>query len=97
MVRLQGSADAEHDEIITHVISVNENAIPDPENDGVHVGDTFSDAQSTSIVIAEDIGQPEPELDECFPTPPTTTTTTSTTLPPTTTTSSTTTSTTDDD
>ena len=80
-------------EIITHVISVNENAIPDPENDGVHVGDTFSDAQSTSVVIAEDIGQPEPELDECFPTPPTTTTT-STTLPPTTTTSSTTTSTT---
>ena len=67
------------DEIITHVISVNENAIPDPENDGVHVGDTFSDAQSTSVVIAEDTGQPEPELDECFPTPPTTTTTTSST------------------
>ncbi|RPI10931.1 MAG: hypothetical protein EHM63_02425, partial [Actinobacteria bacterium] len=59
------------------------------------IGQFFQDRQGRSVVIAFDIGQPEPDVSEC-PSPPTTTTTTaptSTTGPTTTTPGSTTTST----
>ena len=58
-------------------ISVSVNSIPDPEGDGVHVGDEFTDAQGRSLVIAFDDGGPEPPP-EC-PEPNNTTTTTTTT------------------
>ncbi len=56
-------------------ISVSENAIPvdDPQP-----GDEFSDGQSRSVVLEEDIGQvPEPDAEDCeqFLNPPPTTTT----------------------
>ena len=74
-------------------ISVSENAFPA----GVipAVGVEFNDAQGRSLIIAEDVGQPEPPTrDDCPPPnpPPTTTTTTeattstTTTTPPTSTT-----------
>ncbi len=70
-------------------ISVSVNAIPDPEGDGVAIGDEFADAQGRSVVIAFDTGQPEPDVLECLGDSTTTTTTlepTTTTLEPTTTT-----------
>jgi len=56
------------------------------------IGAFFADAQGRSVVIAFDVGQPEPSLDKCPPPDGGTTTTTSTTVKPndTTTTTSTT-------
>lgn len=66
-------------------ISVSVNAIPE---DPVVIGSFFADAQGRSFVLAFDVGQPEPSVDECpspeEPPPPTGTTPTDTT--PTTTT-----------
>ncbi len=42
-------------------ISVSVNAIPDYQG----VGSYFADAQGRSYVLAEDIGQPEPDVSEC--------------------------------
>jgi hypothetical protein len=56
-------------------ISVSVNAIPDPPGPNVQVGDEFADAQGRSLVIAFDVGQPEPDVSDC-PQPPTPTTTT---------------------
>jgi hypothetical protein len=65
-------------------LSVSATAIPDPEGDGVHVGDEFGDAQGRSVVIAQDVGQPEPPITDCPP--PTGTTTSSSSTSTTTTT-----------
>jgi LPXTG-motif cell wall-anchored protein len=74
-------------------ISVSINAIPDPEGDGVHVGDQFPDAHGRSVVIAFDTGQPEPDVSQC-PQPVVATTTTTTPAATTTTPAATTTTTT---
>ena len=74
-------------------ISVSVNAIPNPPGPNVQIGDEFADAQGRSVVIAFDVGQPEPDVSECPPpdtgtttTAPTTTmATTTTTMAPTTT------------
>jgi len=55
-------------------ISVDISSLVGPEVE-VNIGDSFQDAQIRSVVIAFDIGQPEPGVDEC-PQPTTTTTTT---------------------
>ena len=69
-------------------ISVSVNSIRGP----IVIGAFFADAQGRSVVIAFDVGQPEPSLDKCPPPDGGTTTTTSTTVKPndTTTTTSTT-------
>ena len=59
-------------------ISVSVNAIPNPPGPNVQVGDSFADAQGRSLVIAFDIGQPEPDVSECLPGGGTTTTSSST-------------------
>jgi len=65
-------------------ISVSENAFPAGVTPAVGV--QFNDAQGRSLIIAEDIGQPEPSPDACPPLNGGTTTTTATTAPPTSTT-----------
>ena len=69
-------------------ISVSVNSLVGPGED-VHIGDSFQDGQFRSVVIAFDVGQPEPDVSECPPPhpPPTTTTEAATTTAPTTTTS----------
>ena len=74
-------------------ISVSVNAIP---LDPVEVGSEFADAQGRSVVIAFDVGQPEPSPDDCPPPTSSTTTTvkaTTTTVKATTTTAKATTTT----
>ena len=45
-------------------ISVSVNAIP---LGNVQIGSEFADAQGRSVVIAFDVGQPEPDVSECPP------------------------------